>query len=73
MRTDYRQFQHIMGDCENSEQLYHVFHYILNYSAEDQQEDSKELLHETLLCIGYFSLLNEKNQQVLCKGETPLL
>ncbi len=38
-----------------------------------QQEDTKELLHETLLLIGYFCLNNEKNQALLCKGESTLL
>lgn len=39
----------------------------------EQQEDSKELLHEAILLVGYFGFQNEKNQQVLCKGETTLL
>jgi hypothetical protein len=33
----------------------------------------KELLHETLIAIGYFSLQNEKGQQILFKGEQPIL
>ena len=40
-----------------------MFNYLLVYGVEtsDKQEDSRELLHETLLMIGYFALFNEKN------------
>ena len=39
----------------------------------DESDDVKELLHETLIFIGYFCLLNETNQQILHKGENSIL
>jgi hypothetical protein len=52
-----------------------LFNYLLLYTVEtyEQHEDSRELLHETLLMIGYFCISNEKHQQVLCKGENTIL
>jgi hypothetical protein len=72
---DYRFAQHIMNDYEMQEQLYHLFNYILFYTVEisSSQEDSKELLHETILLIGYFCLYNEKNQALLCRGENTII
>jgi hypothetical protein len=60
---DYRFAQQLMSDSEIQEQLYHLWHYIIAYTVEtlDNQEDSKELLHETLLLMGYFCLNNDKN------------
>ena len=75
-RMDYRFAQQILTDFEIQEQLYHLFNYILYYTVEtagEKQEDSKELLHETILLIGYFSLHNEKNQALLCKGESTII
>jgi hypothetical protein len=65
-----------MSDFEIQEQLYHLINYILYYTVEtagEKQEDSKELLHETILMIGYFCLHNEKNQALLCKGESTII
>lgn len=75
MRMDYKAAQLMMSDFEIQEQLYHLFNFLLYYTVEtaDKQEDSKELLHEALLLMGYFALNNEKNQQLLCKGESTLL
>lgn len=72
---DYKAAQQMMSDFEIKEQLYHLFNYILYYTVEtaENQEDSKELLHETLLLIGYFALFNEKHQEILCRGENTLL
>lgn len=52
-----------MSEGEIQEQLYHLFNYLLVYSSETSEynEDCKELLHETLLLIGYFCLNNDKN------------
>lgn len=64
-----------MSGFEMQEQLYHILNYILVYTVDtlDTQEDSKELLHETILLTGYLCLNNEKNQMILCKGENTLL
>ena len=75
-RMDYRFTQQILSDFEIQEQLYHLFNYILYYTVEtvgEKQEDSKELLHEIILMIGYFCLHNEKNQALLCKGESTII
>jgi hypothetical protein len=57
------------------DQLYHILNYIINYSLEylDSSDDIKELLHETILMINYATLLNEKIQNILSRGETTLL
>lgn len=58
-----------------NENAYHILNYIINYSLEyiDTSDDLKELLHETILLINYISLLNEKFQNVLAKGEVTLI
>ena len=57
------------------EHLFHLLNYLLVYSHEnfDRCEDYKELLHETLMFIGYYCLLNENNQQILHRGENTIL
>lgn len=51
--------------------IYHCLNYIMNYSIDNLEnaEETKELLHETLLFISYFTLLNSKLQNVLLRGE----
>jgi hypothetical protein len=39
----------------------------------DKNEDTKELLHESILFIGYLSMENEKTQQILTRGENTIL
>ena len=58
-----------------NEQLYHLLSFILSYAEVyiDQNDDVKELLHETLIFIGYFCLLNEGNQRTLHRGENSIL
>jgi hypothetical protein len=49
---------------EQAEQLYHLLNFLLVYcetNLDDDNDDVKELLHETLLFIGYYCLLNEEN------------
>jgi hypothetical protein len=45
------------------EQLYFLLNFLLSYAEAniDQNDDVKELLHETLLFLGYFCLLNPDN------------
>ena len=61
MRMDIGVVQHMMFDL--NEQLYHLLSFILSYTETniDESDDVKELLHETLIFIGYFCLLNEAN------------
>ena len=58
-----------------NEQLYHLLSFILSYTETniDESDDVKELLHETLIFIGYFCLLNEANQKTLQRGENSIL
>lgn len=39
----------------------------------EEADDVKELLHETLLFIGYYCLFNEENQNMLQRGENFIL
>ena len=60
---------------DQNEQLYHLLNFILSYAETniDINEDVKELLHETLIFIGYFTLLNPVNQTMLHRGENSIL
>ena len=51
-----------------------IFHYILSYSLDhlENSDDAKELLHETILLIGYFTLLDNKLQTIMVQGELTL-
>lgn len=53
----------MLTDNETQESLYHLINYLLMYTVEtaEQHEDSRELLHETLLMIGYYCIQNEKH------------
>jgi len=76
MRIDLKFVQELIGKNEIIiEQLYHLLNYLLVYTHEnyDKCEDTKELLHETLMFIGYFCMLNENNQQILHRGENTIL
>jgi len=73
MRMDVGIAQQLM--LELNEQLYYLLSFILQYSEQnhDENDDVKELLHETLIFIGYFCLLNEGNQKTLHRGENSIL
>jgi hypothetical protein len=63
IRMDINFIQQLISNSEGmTDQLYHLISYLLVYTNQnyDKNEDSKELLHETLLFIGYFCLLNEE-------------
>lgn len=61
LRMDCEMVQLLMA--EQNEQLYHLLNFLLTYAETniDQSDDVKDLLHETLILIGYFCLLSEKN------------
>ena len=52
-----------------------MLHYLLVYTHEnyDKNEDTRELLHETMMLIGYYCLQNEECQQILHRGENTIL
>jgi hypothetical protein len=57
------------------ESMYCVFTYIIFYCSDhlENSDETKELLHETLLLIGYFTLLEPKLQALMLKGEITLI
>lgn len=76
IRIDVQFVQEFMAQCEViQENLFHLLNYLLVYTHDhfDRCEDSKELLHETLMFIGYYCLLNENTQQILHRGENTIL
>ena len=65
IRMDINFIQQLISNTEGmTDQLYHLISYLLVYTNQnyDKNEDTKELLHETLLFIGYFCLLNEEGR-----------
>lgn len=58
-----------------ADQLYHLLNYLLVYTAEyyDKNEDTRELLHEALLFIGYLCLGSEEASKLLTRGENCIL
>lgn len=76
IRMDVQFVQELLVSSEMlQDQLFHLLNYLLVYTHEnyDKNEDTKELLHETLMFIGYYCLLNEKTQQILHRGENTAL
>jgi len=76
IRMDCRMIQKLLT-VDHSETLYHLLNFLLvyceaNLSVEDA-DDVRELLHETLLFIGYYCLLHEENQNMLQRGENSIL
>lgn len=56
--------------------MYCLFNYLLLYCIEYLEsglEDIRELLHELILLIGYFSMLMLPNQNIMNQGETCIL
>lgn len=51
--------QSLLGDESNSLQLRHISSYLIWYLTTNRHD---ELLHEIVLLIGYFSVLNNENQ-----------
>jgi hypothetical protein len=76
LRMDVKFVQQLLVKNEFlSDKLYHLLNYLLVYAQEnyDKCEDTKELLHETLLFIGYFCLDNENTQAILSLGENTIM
>lgn len=76
LRMDVKFVQQLLVKNEFlSDKLYHLLNYLLVYAQEnyDKCEDTKELLHETLLFIGYFCVDNENTQAILTLGENTIM
>lgn len=70
-----QRFQNFINNSAYYQEIIiHTFNYILSYSLDhlDNSDDTRELLHETILLIGYFCLLNKNLQNLLIKGEIPI-
>lgn len=39
----------------------------------DEDKEVEELLHETILLIGYYALHNEQASKIMTKGENPII
>ncbi len=65
----------ILANNYLQETIHHIFNFIISYALDhfENSDDTKELLHETILLIGYFSLLDHKLQMILLKGEVTVI
>jgi len=62
LRMDLKMIQQLMLK-ESADQIYHLLHFLLSYAETNIDkpevcEDVKEILHEVLLFIGYYCLMN---------------
>ncbi|CAF4082845.1 unnamed protein product, partial [Adineta steineri] len=64
-------FQTILGEETISLQLRHVANYILAHCHNQQTTINDTLLHQIILLIGYYSVLNQDNQCRLAFGNRP--
>jgi len=66
--------QEILSDQVLMDQFYYVLNYIVKYCYlfEDQNE-SKDILYETLIMIGYYTLLNQPAQKKIRSGENSVI
>ncbi|CAF3968819.1 unnamed protein product [Rotaria sp. Silwood2] len=64
-------FQTILGEETISLQLRHVANYILAYCNQKQTTNNDNLLHEIILLIGYYCVLNQDNQCRMAFGNRP--
>merc|ERR1712007_19339 len=65
------------------QELYHLMVFLLDYcngrlqttqKGQNLGQDESELLHETIVLLGYYCLQREENQGIMCYGEgQPLL
>uniref|UniRef100_T1JIS4 S phase cyclin A-associated protein in the endoplasmic reticulum N-terminal domain-containing protein n=1 Tax=Strigamia maritima TaxID=126957 RepID=T1JIS4_STRMM len=69
-------FQSVLGDDALSLEFRHISTYLLwYYSASQAYSDEilTSLLHELLLTVGYFTVLNADHQTIIHSGHTPTL
>ncbi|CAF1137260.1 unnamed protein product [Adineta steineri] len=64
-------FQTTLGEDTISLQLRHVANYILAYCNHNQSTTNDNLLHQIILLIGYYCVLNQDNQCRLAFGNRP--
>lgn len=74
-RLDLATLQETMGTCRQQE-LYHLMVCLFEYcssrvqgSKSEKGQDESELLHETIVLLGYYCLRSKQNQSIMCYGE----
>lgn len=65
---DLSMLQRALGEEGMSLEFRHIASYLIWYSSHHLCED---LLHEVILCVGYFTILHPDNQVVLQSGQPP--
>lgn len=66
--------QQILSDQILQDQFYYVMNYIVKYChLYEDQEETKDILYEALMMIGYYTLLNKQGQEKIRSGENSLL
>ncbi|XP_076101540.1 S phase cyclin A-associated protein in the endoplasmic reticulum-like isoform X1 [Mytilus galloprovincialis] len=62
--------QKTLGEEGSSLEFRHIASYSMWYCVHHQCE---ELLHEVIVCVGYFTVLNPDNQVVIQSGQSPTI
>eukprot|EP00743_Colponemidia_sp_Colp-15_P003156 GILK01003409.1.p1 GENE.GILK01003409.1~~GILK01003409.1.p1 ORF type:complete len:917 (+),score=221.09 GILK01003409.1:142-2751(+) len=74
-RIDLDLLQNTLGSIDFQVEVFHLLNYLVNYCTVriDNSEDIRELLNEMVVLIGYYVLKNNKNQELVSRGEGPTL
>ena len=73
-RIDLKLWQEILSDTILQDQFYYVLNFIVKYCHFfEDQEEVQDILYESILMIGYYTLFNEKAQEKIRAGENSLL
>lgn len=67
---DLQVFQQSLGEEGMSLEFRHISSYLIWYCSHHVSE---ELLHEVILCIGNFTVLNPDNQNIIQSGQSPTI
>lgn len=77
-RLDLATLQETLGACRRQE-LYHLLVCLIDYCTarlqagrlpgQEKGQEENELLHETIVLLGYYCLQREENQGIMCYGE----
>lgn len=64
-----------LGADECQVEIFHVWSYALSYCLSEVNDGNKKepLLQELILTIGYYTLQNERNQEILQWGKSPTI
>lgn len=66
--------QQVLSDRILQDQFYYVMNYIVKYCHfYEDQDETRDILYEALIMIGYYTLLNEQGQAKIRSGENSLL